>query len=866
MKIIFKFLISVLLFFISVSLTTFFVIYQAKKGQLDRPIEYVLEYYLKLNNFDVKFNNLNLKGNQIKIDAVKITKNKATINLQNILINEDFVFNYMQSKFLVGVIVDKLMIKENKGEKDIESNNADDLVHGKLNLNYQYYVTSDSSNCNIFLDNVSYQQGNEKLTVLANGQITLKTNSHNQKKDYSIEAIFDDERIVKFDASQNLLPSDATESESESDPSNLAFLLSGDVKNFPIAIYKPFYYLYPENKLLIFLKDFIQSGVIDSSKIKVRLTKKDVKEKNYNKDNIEGLTKISGLKLVYNPILPPISGMQIDVLQNGIVSDFVIKKGNSSHIAITEGVIHMDWKGHDDTVLLLEAKGRGGVKGLTDFIPEAVHTDLKKIAIDLEKFTGVAKVDVNILIPLKQGSRNTYDIKAVIPSTDLSIFDDKILLTKANIVGQYNGDSLKVKGMGKINGFKSKFDFHQNFVDFSEFDHRLVIDTDVDLSGTKAQKVGFISLLSGNSKVNFEYINTNKIGKIAINAGIKDLEFYLDKLGIHKQVGEEADLSINGNLTSTTKGQFDFKISGSNGLKISGVSNFSDNLVEIIVNNLSHKNTKISAKISSSKDLINVDVKGQILDLSSADMMQFLEKERNSGATVMSLSVDKVKLKQDIWLDGLKLNFKCNKTKCYQGAIKAGINSKTLDIKLVENKEEWEQWVITSNNAGDLLKGVGIYNDMKSGNIKLILKTSRKEIRAGEVIPITNGKFEFERFILNKTPAITKLISFISLPGFISTIIGNNNITFLDMNGEFTFQEEMLNIRSCKANGPFFNFTMQGNVNTLNKVVDLRGHVTPAFYGLSSVVSMIPVIGKIIAGDKHNAGFVSAPYKIKDSY
>lgn len=834
MRIIFKFLVSILLFILMALL----VINQARKGHLDKPIQHIVEYYFKLNHIDAKVNRLKVIGNQIKIDNIEINKNKVLFKLENILINSRIAFDYSESEFLSDIAVDQLIIKEDNNE----------FFHGKLKIDYDYHLIKDQSDVSMILDEVFYHDQVNKLADLTNGKIILKSNIKGKVTDYFIEALFDGNRVINLQTSQSL-----------------GVIVSGRAENFPIMLYKPFYYLCPDNKLLIFLNDFIKDGVIESGDISINLTEKDIKEKNYNKDNTHGFAKINSLKLVYNPGLPTLSEMQVDVLYAGTLVEFIMNKGNSTDISITEGLIRMDWKGQEDTVLVVKAKGKGKAKGLTDFISNNVHTELQKASIDLQKFTGNTSVDINILIPLKSKSKNTYDISAIIPNTDLSIFNNKIFLTKANIVGKYDGDTLKLNGTGRINEFKSKFNFCHNFTDSTEFDHKLNITTNVDISSNKPEKAGFISLLSGKAKVDFEYVNINKIGKITLASDLKDLEFYLDKLGIRKQIGETADLGVNGSLISTTNGSFDFKIEGSNGLNIKGKTSVHDNSIETITNNLNHKDTNISAKINSSKDLVDIHIRGKLLDLSNADMMQFLEKERNSGATEMDLAVNKVKLKKDIWLSDLRLNFKCNKVKCYSGHIKATIDSKIIDMQLTEDGE-WEQWVITSSDAGALLKGIGIYDDMKSGNMKLIMRTNRKELRAGEIIPITNGKFEFERFILNKTSAITKLISFVSLPGFVGMISGNKNITFSNMAGEFTFQEGSLNIKSCKANGPFFSFTMQGLVNTSSRVVDLKGHVTPALYGISAAVSIVPIIGRLLAGDKNNAGFVSAPYKIKDSY
>ena len=86
------------------------------------------------------------------------------------------------------------------------------------------------------------------------------------------------------------------------------------------------------------------------------------------------------------------------------------------------------------------------------------------------------------------------------------------------------------------------------------------------------------------------------------------------------------------------------------------------------------------------------------------------------------------------------------------------------------------------------------------------------------------------------------------------------------MSGKFSFQDGVLNVSRSQATGPFFDFSLSGSVNTINRTIDLKGQVTPALYGISAVISSVPVIGKIFTGDKKHRGIMSAPYKIKDSY
>ena len=558
--------------------------------------------------------------------------------------------------------------------------------------------------------------------------------------------------------------------------------------------------------------------------------------------------------------------MQVDISQKGMLSEFIINKANSTDLLISNGLVYMDWRGQENTKLFITAQAHGPTKALTDFIIKDIHDSLRQSSIDLTKFTGDANIDIKIEIPLKPGSKDIYNITANMPNTGLSIFNNKIVLNRANIFGKYNGDGLQITGKGKINEFDSEINFIQNLAEQKEFNHKLSITTELQTKiSEKPKKIGFITLLDGNSKLDFEYININHLGTIKANSNLKDLDLYFDKLGIHKQKGERANFTLSGILESPVKGDINFNISGDNNLKINGSVGVNSAMTKIILDNINHHQTKLVSEILIKKGVVDIMIRGKVLDLSNANMFEFLQKERDSGETKMQVIVDEVKLKNDIWLNDFKLNFACTNEKCYFGYIDANIGSKKLELKLVE-EENLEKWLVTSSNAGAFLKGIGAYKDMRAGNLSLILKTSRKEVRPGEIIPIMNGTFEFERFVLYDVPLLSKVVSFVSLPGFVNTVSGNKNIIFSNMNGKFSFQDGVLNVSRSQATGPFFDFSLSGSVNTINRTIDLKGQVTPALYGISAVISSVPVIGKIFTGDKKHRGIMSAPYKIKDSY
>ncbi|BBB57027.1 MAG: hypothetical protein KBD25_01705 [Rickettsiaceae bacterium] len=819
-------------------------IYGLRAGKLNTPINYALQYYFQLKKIDPQIGYLALEANQARIDSIVISRNGIEFTLNNIVINYNFDLNYKESRFSAVVQIDKIKASTPDNQQ---------LATGRIDIAYESFFIKNESKVLLDIDDIFYKQAPnnaDKPIELQNGKAQIEYSFADKQSKYDIKVNFKDG--VTFDLHGKL-------------SNNITF--TGNVKNLPLTIYKPIYYLYQKDDLLIFLNEFIKEGILESGEFSVNVSEEDIKNNNYNGENIKGFVKVRDLKFVYNNELPPLTNMQIDVLQKGMVTEFIINKANSTDIEITNGLIHMVWQGQEHTKLLITAKAQGPTSALTDFITVNIHKLLKQASIDLRKFSGKADIDIKIEIPIKPGTKDTYDITAKIPNTGLSIFNNKITLNKGNIFGKYSGDRLKITGEGKINGFDSEIEFTQNFEDQTEFHHKLNIITALQFSKSskKPQKVGFIKLLGGNSKLNFEYININDEGRITVNSDLKNLDLYFDKLGIHKKQGEKSNFILNGILENPIKGKINFKVAGDNNLNISGLIDIDETTTKMILDKINHRQTELSSSILINKDNFDIIIKGKTLDLSRADMFQFLEKERDAGTTKMHLAVDKVKLKNDILLNDLKLNFKCTYIKCYEGQIDAKIGSKKVEMNLTQESNS-EKWLVKSDNAGALLKGIGAYEDMRAGSMLLVLTASRKEITAGEVIPIVDGKFEFERFVLYNAPSLTKLVSVVSVPGFVNMISGNKDIIFSNMKGKFNFQKGVLHIFHSQAVGPFFSFTMQGDIDTTKRVTDLSGQVTPSLYGLSALVGYVPVIGKIFTGDKKHGGIISAPYRIKDSY
>ena len=829
---------SKLLLLIAVSFALCIVVfYAANNGKLDRQIKHGLQYYFELKGLNTQFVDCHLKD-WVLTTQVKFELGHSLGVINNLQMRIDILSSWSEPALSIEIMPATMIILDKNNNKFFEFDLAGKLTKYLLkpNKNLEWNLA------NIQIPNIKNINHQPLETGLFKGKYTASKTA--EEIDCSLN----------FGNSAYLHVTTLEKGKSK---------LKIEMSNMPIMLYELLYKILPDDKLLDFLNEFIKEGHIKNGTVIFDPHAENAEE------TLLGKVNVSKLDLSYAEEYPTIKEMDVDIDIQGSNVKFFINSAHSSDILLSNGIVTMDWKGLNNTVLIVKVVGVGPVKNLTEFISDSNHQSMVRANIDLRKIQGTVEVDVNIKIPLKPGTKNIYNITANIPNSSLDIFKNNLSLRQAKLYGLFNGDQVILRGEGNINGFTNDINFIYNITDESEFSHKLDIKTRFkikpSIGNNRAPKIAFISLLGGDSIVDIQYLHKNSQGLILVNSDISNLDLYFDKLGIHKKKNANARIIVNGIFNDPTSGVFDFAITGDGGLNINADIIIKDEYLKAHINEIKTKETDLSANILIQKDLIVADLKGKTLDLSDADMLQFLEKERDNGSTKIRLNIDKVRLKNNIWLDDLDMRFECDKDRCYSGYIDSKIGSRSIEMLLSANGNK-EEWLIKCSNAGAFLRGLGIYNTMKSGNLVLNINTSRKEVKSGEIIPILDGTFAFERFVLSDTPTMSRLVSFVSLPGFLNIISGNKNIIFSGMNGKFSFTNDILSIQNSAAEGPYFDFSLKGNIDIKNKLINIKGHVTPELYGISSVMGAIPLIGSFFTGNKKSGGLLSGSYQVQDSY
>ena len=127
---------------------------------------------------------------------------------------------------------------------------------------------------------------------------------------------------------------------------------------------------------------------------------------------------------------------------------------------------------------------------------------------------------------------------------------------------------------------------------------------------------------------------------------------------------------------------------------------------------------------------------------------------------------------------------------------------------------------------------------------------------------VTSSVLTMDNFKVKEVPVFAKLLSLASLQG-IADLLTGEGIRFTDFEMRFSNQKGLTTIDEMYAIGPAVSILMDGYIET-KKLISLRGTLVPATTINRSIAS-IPLLGKILVGDKTGEGVFGVSFKIKGS-
>ncbi len=190
-----------------------------------------------------------------------------------------------------------------------------------------------------------------------------------------------------------------------------------------------------------------------------------------------------------------------------------------------------------------------------------------------------------------------------------------------------------------------------------------------------------------------------------------------------------------------------------------------------------------------------------------------------------------------------------------QGSFNTKLNGVVVNAKITPRADGAASIIMTTKNAGAVLRFMDIYNRMQGGEMDLHLtKTGASE--AGYLI--------VHDFMLRDEPALKRasaVASDSSEQGAKRSFIADaSDVAFTKLRLDFSRKGDYFDVTDAVMWGNEVGGTLSGQLDYSRDYVNIAGTFVPA-YGLNNLFAKIPVLGLFLAGNKYE-GVFSVPFQI----
>ena len=449
-------------------------------------------------------------------------------------------------------------------------------------------------------------------------------------------------------------------------------------------------------------------------------------------------------------------------------------------------------------------------------IEEARFSSENNISLNVSKKLKFNDLNIESKINLDQLviKNNFKDLKLYLPSVE-----GIIKLEKHKIVINYNKDNLKIKGKGETL-IKNKPDFVK--YNITKKDNKFIFDTEIKLKNNK---------------------------------------LLIDGLSYEKKENLDASILIKGNFKKSGKIKFDLisLIENDNKILFKNV-NLSKKFKIISIDsfNFDYLNTKkIKNQLFLKKNNSNYNIEGESFDATNL-INQMMNNESDDSSlfsnlnSKINLKIYKTYIDEANFINNLSgtLDFKNNKINDLN--LKSNFpNNKEISLSIKTNNQQEKITNFSTNYPEPLIKRYDFIKGFEEGflNYYSIKKNG-----------VSKSLLIIDDFKIKEVPVFAKLLSLASLQG-VADLLTGEGIRFTDFEMKFSNKKSVTTIEEMYAIGPAVSILMDGYIDA-EKLVSLRGTLVPATT-INRTIASIPLLGKILVGDKTGEGVFGVSFKIK---
>jgi len=271
--------------------------------------------------------------------------------------------------------------------------------------------------------------------------------------------------------------------------------------------------------------------------------------------------------------------------------------------------------------------------------------------------------------------------------------------------------------------------------------------------------------------------------------------------------------------------------------------------------------TDVAVVAQRTDDHWDADVQGVALDLGDAldEVLADGAIDSDAPPITMTMTLDDVLLADDRSVANVAGLLDRRAGRIHRANLTGHLKGGEQVVITVEPTESHRRFTLRSDNAGEALAALGVYENMIGG--KLLIEA---EIDDRQPMSPIEGRLSVSEYRIIRAPILARLLSIMAVTGIPESLQGQG-LRFSVLEVPFHHLGGVLTLKDARASGPSLGFTAKGRMFLNADVLELEGTVVPA-YLLNSILGHIPLLGNLLTGGERGGGVFAANYSMSGPF
>lgn len=651
----------------------------------------------------------------------------------------------------------------------------------------------------------------------------------------------------------------------EDDKKHLKADVTADIKSLKMDDLYTYWPRYIAADAWEWCKDSIFGGYAKNAHFKFEFAYDEIKKALAFK-NISGGAYLDNSNLRYINTMPIVNNVYGDFKVFNTSLEISLDKATSDGIMLNSGLVRIYDLDKYNNYITIKLDANSPISAALKLIDHEPLMFTSEMGIKPDTMQGEAETKLELNFELKK-DLGYEEVKVVVESSlkNVTILDaiNSKPLKAEHLQLAVNNDGMEISGDASYEGVPLKVVWNEKFNPKKGYRSRYLASFKIDPAVAKTLGADYEMLappyFDGFAMVDaLATINKDKKLTVDISASLKDAAMNYGFLGFVKSVGEKADFKASLNFAKNRLVEVPSFMINKQGFELAGkVEMYGTGSLRLVdINNIKGPKTRAKARIEIPQNKsgeIKVNISGNSYDLS-----EFFEKSGSASAStsdkdpweelekapnaLINIAVNTLWTNPDVSVTNFAGTAKLvNGVGMHEMHLIGNYdNNSKMNLKLDYTPRPGNEFLlaISSNHAGNTLKFLRIYENMRGGNLQIDGKRDKNKVLIGHA--------KIRDFSLHNTPTLAKLLSLASFRGMVDLLRGEG-ITFSHFDAPFRYKNKQIVVKEGKAYGNVLGISFTGAYNLGSESTSIEGMFAPA-YGLNTMIGRLPIVGGLLAG------------------